>query len=261
MCLLSRIRLIIAFLLTYSIIATAQIDSFELERKQYIIGVTTNFINLIHNSQYSTLAEHTHYPLMRQYPVPNIISKQDFLNRYNEIFDDSIIKAISFSDPEKDWRLVGWRGIVFLGWQVWLNEDGDLIAVNHQSNTEKKRQIQLIEADRKIVHPSLRMYKMPICVIKTSEYQIRIDELHNGKYRYTSWPLKSQMIDLPLLNMTGDLEYDGNGGNRYYSFKNAGYTYTCYITVIGGDNDPPAELIVTKGEKEIIHQKAILIGN
>ena len=257
----SACRLIIVLALTFPSSVSAQVDSFELERKQYIIEVTKYFINLIKNNQRNELAEHTHYPLRRQHPVPNITSKQDFLTRYNEVFDDSIVKIISASNPKEDWGLVGWRGIMFLSGQVWLSEDGFLIAVNYQSPAEKKKRGELIEAERKTLHPSLRGYKSPVCIFKTTQNKIRIDELSSGKFRYTSWPIKRKMSKLPALNMIGEMEYDGNGGNRFYIFKNGEYTYKCYIILMGRDDDPPAEISITNRGQEIIHQNATLIGN
>lgn len=239
----------------------AQIDSNKIWHEQNILNATKHFIALVKNNQRTQLANLAHYSLRREYPIPNVTSKADFLKRFDEIFDDSLIRMISSSDPAKDWGEVGWRGIMFLNGQVWIDEDAQLIAVNYESHAEKQKREQLVEAERKTLHPSIRKYKSPVCILKTSKYLIRIDELPGYKYRYTSWPINGKLSDPPSLNLIGELEFEGNAGNRSYLFKNNGYNYTCSIIVIGEDDSPPAALTITKGDKEILYQRAILVGN
>ena len=224
--------------------------------------VVANFINCIKYNRRAKLATMVSYPLSRQYPLPEIKTKDEFLKRYDEVFDTKLVKAISTSSIGKDWGPVGWRGIMFLSGQVWLDDDGKLIAVNYQSSAEKDQRLMLIRNDRAALHESLRIYKEPICILETSKFRVRIDEITDGNYRYASWPIKNKMNSKPdLVIENGKVEFDGSGGNHTYHFKNAGYAYDCDIIVMGEDDSPPAMLTISKGNKTLLSQKATLLGD
>jgi hypothetical protein len=221
--------------------------------------VVRQFISIIKNREEEKLVQHISFPFERAYPIPDIKSKQEFFKRYNEVFDDSLVKLISRSDPVKDWSAMGSQGIMFLNGPVWLDFDGRLICVNYQSHAEKQMRDLLIENERTTLHASIRKYTNPVHILETAKYRIRIDELGEGRFRYVSWPIENKMSDKPDLVMEGEVDYDGTGGNYHYTFKRAGYTYECSIVVLGNKNSPPAYLRIYKGEKEILSQRAEII--
>jgi len=49
--------------------------------------LVSGFIDCIKNQKREKLADHVSYPLKRDYPLPDVKTKQAFLNRYDEIFD------------------------------------------------------------------------------------------------------------------------------------------------------------------------------
>lgn len=222
--------------------------------------VVVEFINNIKNKNQVLLDSMIRYPLSRQYPLPDIKDKTEMLQRYKEVFDDDLIQKIIKSNPTKDWSAVGWRGIMLDNGELWLDYDGSLLAVNHQSAWEAKKRKKLIEADRSRLHPSIQKYVEPICLLKTKKFLIRIDELENYNYRYASWPVNKSMSDQPdIVISKGELIIEGSGGNHSYKFKNGPYTYECSIIIMGEDDSPPAYITVTKGEKEILSQEADII--
>jgi hypothetical protein len=224
--------------------------------KKYL-PVVTGFIATVKSGSIEKLSNKVSFPLKRAYPIPPIKNKQEFAKRYREVFDDEFTKKIINSKPLTDWSDVGWRGIMLLNGELWLDTDGKLIAVNHQSKPETKEQARLIDAEKNKLHPSILNFKQPVLVFETAQYRIRIDDLGNNNYRYASWPIKSKMSDKPALILTrGKWTPDGSGGNHNYQFKSGDYTYTCFITVMGEANTPPALLTISKAGKEILSQPA-----
>ncbi|TDQ08413.1 hypothetical protein [Pedobacter metabolipauper] len=219
--------------------------------------VVSDFIYYIKNQKKEILADRVSYPLKREYPIPEIKNKQEFLKRYTEVFDNELIKMIVNSKPAVDWSAVGWRGIMLLRGDVWLDYDGRLIGVNHQSNAERKKREKLIALDKSYVHESIKEFERPIVVLETTKYIIRIDDMGSNSFRYAAWNLSGKMSDKPnLILKNGKLTMEGSGGNHKYEFKSGTYTYTCPIFVTGGKNTPPALLVIYKGGKEILAQKA-----
>ncbi|KQM74849.1 hypothetical protein ASE74_02390 [Pedobacter sp. Leaf216] len=224
--------------------------------KKYL-PVVNAFIATVKSGSIEKLSAKIKYPLTRTYPIPPIKNKQEFIKRYKEVFDDQLIKKIINSKPTTNWSDVGWRGIMLLNGNLWLDTDGKIIAVNQQSKLEAKEQTKLINADKNKLYSSLANFTQPVLVLETAQYRIRIDDLGNNNYRYASWSLKSNMSEKPSLVLTkGRLTADGSGGNHNYQFKSGQYTYTCYITVLGEEDSPPAQLTITKSGKEILSLEA-----
>lgn len=222
--------------------------------------VVSNFIATIKYQKQDNLLNKVSFPFSREYPIPEIKDKQEFLNRYNEIFDDSLTEMIINSQPAKDWSAVGSHGIMLSNGEVWLDYDGGLLAVNYQSKAERKEKEKLIGIAKHHLYKSLRKFEQPICVLEAKKYRIRIDDLGKGNYRYASWSLKNKMSDKPdIVIAKGKYIPQGSGGNHSYKFKDDDYVYNCDIMVIGRDDTPPAALTIYKGSTEILSQQAKII--
>jgi hypothetical protein len=224
------------------------------------LKIVTHFIKSIKNKNFDEICTGIYFPFAREYPIPEIKSKTEFIKRYREIFDDSLTKMIVKSDPNKDWSAVGWRGIMLLNGELWLDYDGKLIGVNYQSNFEKSELEELIKIEKKGLYASIKEFKQPICILETSKYRIRIDDLGGWNYRYVAWPLNGKMSEKPEIVLEkGEYVPEGSGGNHSYKFKNSGYVYECSIIVMGEENSPPALLTIYKGDKVILSEGANLI--
>ena len=222
--------------------------------------VVQTFIHSIKTNNSEQLKTQVSYPLRREYPLSKVKNETEFVNRFKEIFDDSLIDLIVNSDLENDWSPMGWRGIMLNRGSVWLDYDGKLLAVNYQSNTEKLNRLKLIETDKKAIHKKLATFKQPTLILETAKFKVRIDELENGMFRYASWPISADMTDTPDLILTnGKNITDGSGGNHYYEFSNGKYKYVCYINQMGSDDSAPADLTVYKNEKIVLEQPAVLL--
>ncbi len=224
--------------------------------------VVLTFIELIKNRNLEKLKSQISFPLRRNYPLPDIKNENEFLKRYDEVFDDNLTTMIVSSDLKNDWSVAGWRGIMLNRGTLWLDYDGRLIAVNYHSNIELDNREKLIENDKNSIHKSLNKFEQPVLILETEKFRIRIDELNNGAYRYASWSIDSTMDEKPdLVLETGSREFEGSGGNHRYEFINGNYTYECSINVMGKYEAPPAHLTVYKGEKKILYQPTQIIRN
>ena len=185
------------------------------------------------------------YPLLRQYPIPPIDNEQQFITRFNDVFDQRLLNSITKSDIGKDWSAVGWRRIMLGNGDVWLDHDGKILSVNYQSNIEKAIKKRLIQEHRSTLHESVKDFVTPIFEMKTKRFHIRIDDMANGDLRYVAWPIASKTSEKPdLILFNGEQIYDGSGGNHRYVFKNGRFSYQCSVNVIGADSTPPASLEV-----------------
>jgi len=92
------------------------------------------FVEAVVNNDREKIADLIYYPLNRQYPIPPIHHKQEMIERYDQIFDETLINEIKNSSVETDWHAVGWRGIMFKSGLVWIDYDGSIIGINYQTN-------------------------------------------------------------------------------------------------------------------------------
>lgn len=231
-------------------------DSLTVQHKEEI----DEFINCFKKNDRKAIANKIKYPFERQYPIPLIKTKEEFLKRFDEVFDAKLIGLIIKSDPNHNWYAVGYHGMMFMDGEVWLDYDGSLLKVYSESAAEAKIKEQLIAKDKNSVHASINKFEMPVHVLKTAKYLIRIDDTGHGNYRYSAWKASAKMTKKPdIIINKGKYLPDGTGGNHSYVFKKDGYTYAVEILIIGAEDDPPANLVVSKGDEEILLQPAAII--
>jgi len=200
------------------------------------------------------------FPLYRQYPIPPIKTKKEFKQRFSEVFDQVLIEKITNSKIEQ-WSEVGWRGIMLDNGVLWMaNSDGIITTVNYQSDFEKTLRKDLIAKQKENIHNSLKTFESPTYKIKTKNYLIRIDELTNYKYRYSSWKIDEVESSKPdIIVNEGEIEYLGSGGNSVITFSIGDYTYKIYRNIIGEDDSPDITLEVEKKGKMLLTEDGKLI--
>lgn len=231
----------------------------NLKKEQEEIVLT--FIDYVKNKNIDKLKFLVSYPLKRQYPISEIKNEDEFIKRYNEVFDNDLITEISKSKVHTDWSSVGWRGIMLNEGTLWLDIDGKLRSINYQSDIERIKRIKLIETEKKTLHKSLLKFEEPISILETKKFRIRIDKLENGFYRYASWSINSKMNTKPDLIITnGKRISHGSGGNHSYDFNNGNYKYKCLFNILGTEYTPSANLLVYKSG-EVILTESIWCSN
>ncbi|MBS7230480.1 hypothetical protein KHA90_05540 [Flavobacterium psychroterrae] len=219
-----------------------------------------SFIDNVKNGKKEAVASIIKYPFARDYPIPTIKNKAEFIKRYDQIFDATLKNKIIKSNPAKDWSEVGWRGIMLNQGDIWIDTDGKLMSINYQSQFEKNLKDKLIAGEKGKLNSAIAKFKEPVSILETSKFRIRIDDLGNNNYRYASWSLKQSMSEKPDLIITnGKFIQDGTGGNHSFEFKKGNYIYTCDIIVLGEKDSPAARLIITQNGKEILNQDAKIV--
>lgn len=248
-------NLLLTIILFVSNLFYAQDDRLSQDK----IDRVQNIINLFKTKNIKGISEIVNYPLSREYPLTDIKTKQELIKRFNDIFDQNVIDEISKSKIT-DWSEVGWRGIMLHQGTMWIDTDGKITALNHQSETEKKQRLKLISELKEMLHSSLKSFKNPIYQFKTKHYLIRIDELENGKYRYASWKNNQNESEKPDIILTnGILEFSGSGGNHTITFKKGNFKYIVYRFHIGASDTPEISLSVEEKNKEILNEDGQLL--
>ncbi|ELM3748952.1 hypothetical protein ACET96_04615 [Aeromonas dhakensis] len=204
------------------------------------------------------LARQMKYPFKQEYPIPVIKSPSEMVARFDEVFDDAILNIIASSRVGQDWQAMGWRGIMLGSGEVWLDFDGKVIGINHQTAQAAKLKAELIARQKSDLYPGLREYQRPELMWQTEKFTIRIDELGDGRYRYASWAKGKALSDKPdLVLKNGTVRMEGSGGNHTFQFISGPYRYECAVTVLGEQGMPPGELVVYQNEIAIMHQPVI----
>ncbi len=199
------------------------------------------------------IAEYIAYPLWRMAPIPSIKNRQQFIARYDEVFDETIIGKIIASNIENDWSVVGSHGIMFARGEMWIDFSGKIIGVNLLTEAEKRVRAQLIADQRSKLHESVREFSEPLEEWITRKYHIRIDDMGDHDYRYAAWSLNKAVGDKPDIELFhGQITYQGNGGDCTYTFSNGKYKYVCSVYVMRQESEPPGELEVYKQGKRIL---------
>lgn len=200
------------------------------------------------------------YPLSRIAPLSSVNNEAEFVSRFEQIFDAELINIIVNSNPEADWSAVGERGIMLTYGIVWLDLDGRIIAVNHESNSEKSIRNKLIDKQKGSLHQSVKGFHKPILAWRTKSFHIRIDDIGDNDFRYTSWSANKSSSQTPdLILLKGEITFEGSGGNHYYSFSNGDYIYRCYVSVIGNNTSSLGSLAVFKAYKILLTQPVIKV--
>jgi len=247
----------ISFVLLITFILQTSI-SFADEKKH--AEIVKPLIKAFKENNRTAIAKMVTYPLGRKVPLPSIKSESEFISRFEQVFDTKLVNQIVHSDPEKDWSAMGWRGIMLSHGIVWLDTDGKIWSVTYESNAEKSIRAKLINKQKKSLHESVAKFNKPILEWRTKSFHIRIDDVGEHNFRYTSWSndkATTEEPDLVLLN--GILTFEGSGGNHHYSFNNGEYLYRCYVSIIGHDTSPPGILDVFKANENLLSQPVIKV--
>ena len=109
--------IVILFLLSLTNVHAVEQKDFALVKQVVDAFKSNNKVNI------SKLVS---YPLQREYPIPPIDDEQQFIARFNDVFDQGLLNSITTSDIGKDWSAVGWRGIMLGNGDVWLDHDGKI---------------------------------------------------------------------------------------------------------------------------------------
>lgn len=218
-----------------------------------------HLVQLFKQNNKSAIAQSIRYPLQREEPIPEIKNAKEMMNRFDQVFDAELKQDISHSKPSQ-WTAMGGRGLMLDNGKIWF--DGKRItAVNYSSQAEQHYKHELTAAQKQQLHPSLRSFKAPVLAFKTQSFNIRIDELSNGKYRYAAWKAGQKQSEKPALVLNnGTVEFDGSGGNHHYLFKNGAYSYVVERNILAESTTPDVYLTVKRADTAILEQAGSILN-
>lgn len=212
----------------------------------------STFISLVDNRDWIGISETISYPFKRTHPLEDIGTKEDFLSKQNELFDDSLINLITNSHPDSNWHVIGTKGLRFMKGEVWLDNTGALIGVEYQTEMTKSMESEMIRADREALPVFLQEYDRPVLTMDAGKWVIRIDLVKGMSYRFVGWIQgnRNPNRDAVEIIFNGFLEYQGAGGNHTYTFTNDLGTFVCYINETREEGQPEGELVLFRDGKE-----------
>jgi hypothetical protein len=242
----------------FAILTTAIGQNDDLTKQQRLS--IQKLITIFKSKNKTKIAELIIYPLRREYPLKDVKDKNEFIQRFDDIFYKQIIDQVSNSTLT-DYSQVGWRGIMFDDGKFWIDDNGRIMSINYKSSKEKKIKDTLIRADRNQLPKSLQVFEKPLYLIFTKNYKIRIDEKAHDTYRYAGWKINNPKSEPDIIIENGILEYQGSGGNHTITFKNNVYTYLVSIIMLGTKDDPDATLEVSKDGKTLMTENGKIKRN
>lgn len=180
------------------------------------------FIGAVSDGGKADVAKLIKFPMTRRYPLPSV-SRDEFLLRYEHIFDEAFVRMVTESGKDDCGR--GWRGL-FLHGVIGFDEEGMVRSVGYESASEEQERMRLVEEERTRLHISLREYDYPVLEWKTCTYLIRIDRTGLAEYRLASWSADRSHQDEPsVVAERGIVVAHGNMGGHTYIFPAGEFQY------------------------------------
>lgn len=216
------------------------------------------FIDIIESENMNYVKENVIYPLDRMYPLPSIANEKEFVEHFDSMFDEGLIKKIVDSDQKEDWEQGG-RYIYLKGGSVFLSFSGKLRRLSDPSETDELERKKLIEQERSTLHESIRVYTDPEVLMNTANYIIRIDKLGYFYVRLSIWEQGQEMSSEPLaVKERGDSGSTGKG--RIYKFVSADKVYRVLIDYGSNNAGQSGNFTVTIGPTDVVDEVAETIA-
>ncbi len=241
-------------LLPYSLLLLSLFtnQAFAVEEKD--VAKVQNVIEAFKSGNMASIAKMVSYPLFTESNSMPINNPYEFVSRFDEVFDQNLLKSIISSDARIDWNTVGWRGIMLFDGDVWLDHDGYILSVKpskiYAANKNANRS-KVLTRGRSALHRSISNYAQSVLEWKTNHYHVRVDDMGNGSLRYASWPVNSSTINKPdIVLSNGRKEVDTTGRNHRYVFNNGNFSY--HLNVNANGDQPSGLLEVFHGNQRYL---------
>ncbi len=193
------------------------------ERRQQQLDA---FIDLLKANDAVELAKFVRYPLKRISPVPFVQNDSEFIARYDTLLDSEFRSMLTEThwDSTNTMERNGQFGL--LRGEIWLDYEGKIIAINHQSPAEAQLQKQMYRKTMMAIHPDVAPWDRNLLVCESDKFLIRLDSMLDGDLRYVSWSKPKTFKDKPdLILFHGEEQQQGTMGGFTYTFQNEDWTY------------------------------------
>jgi len=245
---------IVSMVMVFAYIMPTQ-SSFALEPQQK--QVVSKLIEAFKQNNRVAVVNMVSYPLERQAPIPAINNQNEFMQRYDEVFDRTLLNTIIRSNIHTDWDNIGWQGVILNNGIVALDPDGNITEIKHVSSFEQTF-LNRIQAEkiakrdpkgRRALHRSVNEYNQALVELTTNRFHIRVDEVAQGQLRYASWALNKNTSDVPDLILNNGRMLPGSGRNQRFIFNDGTSSYELSVHSTGASAVPAALLeVYEKGQ-------------
>jgi len=107
------------------------------------------------------------------------------------------------------------------------------------------------------LHSSLREFKELDAEFDTDRFHIRIDEIQEKVYRYTSWSKGQSTAEMPDLVIQNGKNTLWDSSQKQFTFQNNEYTYICTYQHADAKGAFTGSLIVKQNDKEIVKENIV----
>ena len=104
------------------------------------------------------------------------------------------------------------------------------------------------------INETLRKVKLYIAFFKTQKFNITIDLLENGKYRYVSWSASKNLRNKPDLILKNGLKKEIKN-EISFEFQKGDFKYLCTLNKLTNDG----HLKVFQNQEEIMVKKQLFL--
>ena len=192
------------------------------------------------------LADHIRFPLRRSYPIPPI-ERDEFLERYGEVFDRALTDLISNSSL-KDWRERAYSVVlsdadsgIGISLESYAIPGASMrwIASSEYERVERERLLQLRDTLRTVerlqLHASLRDYESPVLEWEAATRRVRVDRMDIGEFRYAAWKTGKSHTDEPDIIINGGMSYFAGSSCGTEATRLAGYAGGVLFVFVNGE--------------------------
>ncbi len=172
------------------------------------------------------------FPIDRPYPIPAITNRDEFLARFDEVFDREVIDFIVHSDPQTDWTDMGWRGVMLANGILYL-ADYKVYAVNYQTAKEEAVLQHLVDEDKSTVPEALRDFDLPVLKWTTRMHVVRVDK-KDADYRLALFRVDDTSALPEIVLHGGAWIPDGTLGSHLIRWKHGNNVYEIYVDLGSG---------------------------
>ncbi len=195
-----------------------------------------NIRHLLKTNQRAKLAEHLSFPINHPYPVPPIRNAKEFLERFEEIFDQETIKELN---NDNDWWWISrYDEVGFQGGRFILDKHSEGYTLHSSyNNSEKSKQVRdkANAKERKLLHPSiLKNTNSALLAFRTIDksWTGRIDILAgdnddgwNLKVQLSLYKKGSPLRGRPDYIIQGVCKTLGSCRNKFHCFTGGGKSF------------------------------------